>query len=136
MAEYVTKWFDDTGKWVDVGDNARKRLFRERATESETTKLPIGALFFPLPGMYGHGSLVCVIPCNYSADGKHWWRIDSRANNCTMPEDSEHRCWIRHGDDGGIIHVDKNGHTCAAGAGSIDVPGFHGFLNNGVLRDC
>src|SRR3954468_4127035 len=25
------------------------------------------------------------------------WCIDSRASNCTMPTDNEHRCWVRHG---------------------------------------
>ena len=29
--------------------------------------------------------------------------------------------------------VDKNGETCAAGAGSIASAGYHGFLVNGVL---
>jgi hypothetical protein len=131
--EYRTRWFDDTGRWEDVGDNVRKRMFRDRETGAETTRLPVGALFFPLPGMYAHGSLVCIIPCS---SGTHWWCIDHRASNCTMPDDNEHRCWVRHGEDGDVIHVDKNGTTCAAGAGSIMVDGFHGFLHHGVLRDC
>lgn len=60
----------------------------------------------------------------------HTWDIDGRANNCTMPEDRTHRCWIRTGSpEAGTVHVDKNGHTCAAGAGSIAVPGWHGFLH-------
>lgn len=67
----------------------------------------------------------------------HHWNIDSRASNCTMPEDTTHRCWVRHGDpEQGIIHVDKNGHTCQAGAGSIAVPGYHGFLHNSELTPC
>lgn len=74
-----------------------------------------------------------------NCDGKHLmailpngyhWDIDSRASNCTMPDDTTHRCWIRKGTPPDV-HVDKSGLTCAAGAGSIAVPGYHGFLHNG-----
>jgi hypothetical protein len=64
------------------------------------------------------------------------WNIDSRASNCTLPEDRLHRCWVRHGDpEKGEIHVDKNGHTCQAGGGSILVDQgtpkeYHGMLHN------
>jgi len=58
------------------------------------------------------------------------WAIDGPANNCTKPDDSEHRCWIRHGEPP-VITVDKNGNTCAAGAGSIQAGDYHGFLQNG-----
>ncbi len=62
------------------------------------------------------------------------WNVDSRASNCTMPKDDEHRCWVRHGDPTlGQVTVDKNGLTCAAGAGSIQAGDYHGFLQNGVL---
>lgn len=61
--------------------------------------------------------------------GQHW-DIDSRAANCGSPDDTEHRCWIRHGTPP-AVHVDKNGRTCSAGAGSIAVPGWHGFLHDG-----
>lgn len=67
--------------------------------------------------------------------GGDWW-IDNRASNCTMPDDRVHRCWVRHGrPEDGTLHVDKNGHTCAAGAGSIALPKWHGFLHNGVLSE-
>lgn len=68
----------------------------------------------------------------------HQWDINSRASNCTMREDGLHRCWVRHGDPekGEPVHVDKSGVTCAAGAGSIGVPGYHGFLHNGELTSC
>lgn len=75
-------------------------------------------------------AVVCVLP-----DGHHW-HIDSFANNCTKPDDKEHRCWVRHGSKPGVIHVDKNGLTCSAGAGSIATPEFHGFLHNGELYSC
>jgi hypothetical protein len=64
----------------------------------------------------------------------HTWNVDGRASNCTMRDDREHRCWVRHGDpSSGPITVDKNGRTCAAGAGSIDTGAYHGFLRGGVL---
>lgn len=34
-----------------------------------------------------------------------------------------------------MITVDKNGTTCAAGAGSISAGPYHGFLRNGQLVD-
>lgn len=65
-------------------------------------------------------------------NGCHW-NIDSRASNCGSPEDKQHRCWVRHGVPPEIT-VDKAGHTCTAGAGSIDMGGWHGFLRNGYLE--
>jgi hypothetical protein len=62
----------------------------------------------------------------------HSWCIDSRASNCTMKDDDIHKCWVRHGEPPNLT-VDKNGHTCAAGAGSIQTPNWHGFLRNGEL---
>ena len=65
------------------------------------------------------------------------WGIDERARNCTMPEDHVHRCWVRHGrPEDGTLHVDKNGPTCQAGAGSIQCNQYHGFLHEGKLTDC
>jgi hypothetical protein len=63
---------------------------------------------------------------------RHWWDIDGRANNCTMKTDKRHRCWVRHGVPPDLT-VDKAGLTCAAGAGSIQTPDWHGYLHNGVL---
>lgn len=62
----------------------------------------------------------------------HQWDIDSRAANCGSPDDTEHRCWVRHGDPP-AVHVDKAGMTCSAGAGSIAAGDYHGFLHNGVF---
>lgn len=63
------------------------------------------------------------------------WCIDGPASNCTMKNDTgpfgkAHRCWVRHGTPPNIT-VDKNGKTCAAGAGSIIAGKYHGFLRNG-----
>lgn len=62
------------------------------------------------------------------------WDIDSRCSNCTLPEDTTHRCWVRHGEPPNIT-VDKNGVTCAAGAGSFAPKSgkWHGFLREGHL---
>lgn len=71
-------------------------------------------------------SLMCKLP-----DG-HEWHIDGQASNCTMKNDHIHKCWVRHGTPPNLT-VDKNGHTCQAGAGSIQSPKWHGFLTNGIL---
>ncbi len=93
------------------------------------------------------------------------WYVDSRASNCDSPckncgiiyrdhdkeknssacdkyEDSRpHKCWVRHGEPPNL-HVDKNGVTCGAGAGSImfsDEGGketYHGYLQEGYLTNC
>jgi hypothetical protein len=60
------------------------------------------------------------------------WMVEQRASNCTMPDDNEHRCWVRHGAPP-VVTVNKAGHTCAAGAGSIQCGSYHGFLTNGEL---
>lgn len=72
--------------------------------------------------------------CTNPGDGQHHWTKGAY-------EDSrpEHRCWVRHGNvrADGAMHVDKNGITCNAGAGSIISPdGWHGFLHNGHLTSC
>ena len=68
--------------------------------------------------------LMAVLPNGYH------WNIDSRASNCTRMDDRTHRCWCRHGELPNIT-VDKNGNTCSAGAGSIQMGDYHGFLRNG-----
>lgn len=61
------------------------------------------------------------------------WHVDAEASNCTRPGEP-HRCWVRHGDPRtDRVTVDKNGDTCAAGAGSILAGDYHGFLRDGVL---
>lgn len=63
------------------------------------------------------------------------WLIDGHASNCTNRNDDIHKCWCRHGEAPNFT-VDKNGNTCAAGAGSIMMRGYHGFLINGELTNC
>lgn len=77
---------------------------------------------------YFRGHLHIVLP-----DGSHWSPME-RASNCTKKDDRMHRCWVTHG---GVsnLHVDKNGITCGAGAGSIvGHKGWHGFVSNGHLQ--
>ncbi|MGZ6281692.1 MAG: hypothetical protein ACXWQ5_00095 [Ktedonobacterales bacterium] len=67
-----------------------------------------------------------------------WWTPDSRASNCSMPDDfkqERHHCWVIEGTLPNIT-VGKKGPTCAAGAGSIQTSHWHGFLINGWLRTC
>jgi hypothetical protein len=58
--------------------------------------------------------------------------------NCPGYEDAHpHKCWVRTG-VAPQLTVGKGapGESCGAGAGSIVVPGWHGFLRNGVLEQC
>ena len=78
--------------------------------------------------------LIVILPGGWA------WDMDSRASNCNMRDDNEHRCWIKHGEPPNIT-VNKQGKTCGAGGGSINAPGnmdgsrpgWHGFLQNGEL---
>lgn len=76
------------------------------------------------------------------------WVVDSECSNCTRTQYTQvdertrrwtgrtHYCWVRTGDPRtGVVHVSKDGNTCAAGAGSIGIGGFHGFLHHGELYD-
>ena len=67
-----------------------------------------------------------------NGDGNRDWDIDSRCSNCTLPNDKLHRCWVRSGVAPNLT-VNKAGLTCSAGAGSILLPKWHGFLTNGIL---
>ncbi|RWP64932.1 hypothetical protein [Mesorhizobium sp.] len=138
MSEYRCTWWEYTGRYSEFVDSVSSPIMRKMVTGEELSgaDLPNGALWVAGgdPDLYPKGpdglAICCRIP------GKHTWFIDGRASNCTMKEDTEHRCWVRHGTVGELIHVDKNGNTCQAGGGSIATPGFHGFLHHGVLRDC
>lgn len=62
----------------------------------------------------------------------HEWDVMSRANNCTLPDDTTHRCWQLTGEPG-TWTAGKTQPTCSAGAGSILSGDYHGFLQGGVL---
>lgn len=107
----------------------------ERFEVSSYYELPVGAMFYATwyedlkdyLGPDGH-CLAVVTPGGV-------WIIDSRASNCGLPDDSVHKCWVRHGTPP-MITVDKNGITCVAGGGSIQIGTYHGFLRNGKLTNC
>jgi hypothetical protein len=79
------------------------------------------------------------------------WCPDNEASNCDRtqygPKEIDgvlhnkvwlgrtHYCWVRHGDprQPSTLHIDKNGTTCGAGAGSIAQETWHGFLHHGHL---
>lgn len=91
------------------------------------------------PGPDGHFLVVKCPPAGRE------WNVDSRASNCDLKEDNEHKCWVRHGSiavPNPDITVDKNGLTCNAGAGSIIINNssggmvWHGHLKNGYLVEC
>jgi hypothetical protein len=138
---YKCTWWEMTEKYTPFDKNGiSSPIFRPLggsldAGEVSQRDLPAGALY-ARPAHEGRGGadglkVYCVLPDK----SRHHWLIDGRASNCTMPKDQEHRCWVRHGSIGDKLHVDKKGNTCQAGAGSIKVPGYHGFLHNGELTD-
>ncbi len=95
------------------------------------------AYWYPRKGPDG----ICLVVRTPRGDGRPAglgddWMPDLRASNCTRPDDDAHYCWVRHGDPRAIpctLTVDKDGDTCAAGAGSIAKPTWHGFLRAGRL---
>lgn len=125
-----------------VPENAERQIFAETiylddAGAEHSIRTPTPGMMWDAPwapdcwkGADGLSLHVCC------PDG--WtWCIDRQASNCTMKDDvgpaaTHHRCWVRHGAPP-LITVDKAGHTCAAGGGSIQTPTWHGFLRNGEL---
>lgn len=115
---------------------SRDHIFRRTDTGEllSLRKAPPGAMYDAewLPQSFPVGEdgrrLYVVCPSGIT------WCIDGRASNCTMPEDNNHKCWVRHGTVPQIT-VDKNGVTCAAGGGSIIAGNYHGFLRNGEFTE-
>jgi hypothetical protein len=131
--------FELTAENSKCGGRGMDRLYKRADTGEvyEFSQLPVGAMW---DADYLHDN-----PRYTGADGislhvmlpdRHTWCVDSEANNCTRPGDRTHKCWVRHGDPRkGEMHVDKNGNTCAAGAGSILTDKWHGFLHNNYLHE-
>lgn len=120
-----------------VPDDANRQVFHKRLYDTKSGSPEPGDMYF----MKYHEAderchwgwencsglhLIVILP-----NGREW-DVDGRASNCTMKEGKIHRCWCRHGEPPNIT-VDKNGITCAAGAGSILSGDYHGFLRNGEL---
>jgi hypothetical protein len=123
-----------------VPEDAEKQIFRKILYNTESGKPEPGDMYYA--GWYHpdgicrwdnckdhRGHLMVVLP-----NGRIW-DLNSRASNCTMPDDKLHRCWVLHG-EAPHLTADKNGLTCAAGAGSILAGDYHGFLINGELTQC
>ena len=82
-----------------------------------------------MPFHRGPDGICLIVKCPNGRD----WYVDSEASNCTR-KGEPHQCWCRHGDPRECrVTVDKNGDTCAAGAGSIQAGDYHGFLQAGIL---
>lgn len=109
-----------------------ERIYVRDTGEEYTLHKPVPGMMWDAWWMHWKGpdgkSLIVITPDGWQ------WNIDGPASNCDMKDDREHRCWVRHG-EAPNIHVDKNGRTCGAGAGSIQTPKWHGFLTNGVLQE-
>ncbi len=162
LDESTEVWDKDKNHWVDSGQMAKdfegnplwpthcacgyefkledekqlfsSHLYRRTDTGEEMTlrDAPDGAMweatwYSGMPSWCGDDgrAIICRVPT------KHDWHIDGPCSNCTRPNEP-HRCWVRHGIPPELT-VDKNGNTCAAGAGSILTPTWHGFLQNGYL---
>jgi hypothetical protein len=123
-----------------VPDSARPLLWRRVDTGEVlggACDLPAGAMWdahwFPRNEGWKRGSdgrrLIVRCPGGYD------WDVDGQARNCSRPGE-DHDCWCRHGEwpDVTVDKVPEPGRsTCRAGAGSIVVPGWHGFLRAGEL---
>lgn len=165
LDESQETWSDEKRHWIDSGQTARdfaghplwpthcacgyeftdrderqlftSHVYRRIDTDEEMTlrDAPVGAMW---DATWHHGwsamcgpdgrSIICRVPTN------HDWCIDGPCSNCTRPNEP-HKCWVRHGEPPNLT-VDKNGNTCAAGAGSILTSTWHGFLRNGELVGC
>lgn len=120
-----------------VPADAKRQVSRDRVYDTPSGKPEPGSIyeahwiprnFMGFEDVERH--LMCVLP------NGHEWHMTGRASNCTLPFDGKHRCWVIHEEAPGVFHVDKGGNTCAAGAGSIAAPGWHGFLHHGEMRQC
>ena len=133
--------FNDADEWQVFTDRLMARSDQAGALTT-IRDAPIGAMWFAWwyksskrdNGLYGFDWDNQAGPDLIVKTPGGQWNIDSRASNCTLPKDRLHRCWVRHG-FAPKIHVDKNGRTCGAGAGSIVCGKYHGFLRNGSLTD-
>lgn len=125
-------WHELLYRRADTGEVVTLREQRADATDAPTPAPPGASWDAWWMGASGRGpdGIYLMVRCPNGRD----WHVDGRASNCTMPDDNVHQCWVRHGDPRQAnVTVDKNGVTCAAGAGSIQAGDYHGFLQAGVL---
>jgi hypothetical protein len=133
--EACARPFEDGDPWQLMNRTLYCR--HDNAQEFTLEEAPVGACWDAtwqrdVRGWAGpDGRSLCV-----KVPGGGDWCIDGRASNCTRPEDTAHKCWVRHGSpEDGTLHVDKAGDTCSAGAGSIQTHNWHGFLHRGLLSE-
>lgn len=143
LCEFCHQPFDERAEW-QVFQQVVYRRADGGPGEFTLREAPVGMMWdaWWMPDRYfdGNGGFGWT---NIGPDGlalvvrlpnRHDWMPESRASNCTMKTDNDHHCWIRHGDARkNEVHVDKQGKTCQAGAGSIQIPGYHGFLHHNKL---
>jgi len=119
------------------GSIAHEKLYRRSDTGDLMTlrDAPVGAMWDATwydddPAYTGADGITLVVRTPGGS-----WNVDGEASNCTRKGDRSHKCWVRHGDPRKpeTLHVDKNGNTCSAGAGSILCGNYHGFLHHGEL---
>lgn len=93
---------------------------------------PIGAMWdaYWMSGWKGPDG-ICLVVKTPGGD----WMVDGPCSNCTRVGEP-HLCWPRKGDPRqNQVDVRKiHGDTCSAGAGSIIIGGWHGFLEDNFLR--
>lgn len=122
--------FTEDDRWQDWTERQYVRTDTGEATTLR--KAAPGSMWdaFWLPAdFHGPDGIALMVKC----PNGHDWAVDSQASNCTR-KGEKHHCWVRHGDPRECkVTVDKNGDTCAAGAGSILAGDYHGFLQAGVL---
>jgi hypothetical protein len=132
VCEACGRVFHDDDQW----QHNFKRLFRDLRNGNlyKLHDLPPGAMYYAdwyQDNYFSPSDGKCLVVVLPNAR-RHHWIVDSRASNCTLPDDKEHRCWVREGVPPKVT-VSKNGKTCSAGAGSILSDEYHGFLQNGFL---
>ena len=123
--------FTADDEWQEFTD----RLYSDGTSQWPHRALPVGAMYYAdwltQDFFWDNGVGPCLVVITPGGE----WNMDQRSANCTLPDDRTHRCWCRHGEPPNIT-VDKVGHTCAAGAGSILQKTYHGMLQNGELSEC
>jgi hypothetical protein len=137
-ADYADERWPTKCDWcgLPVPPGATRQVHHSRLYDTPSGEPEPGSIYeahwyprdFMFDGVERH--LICILPSGGT------WHMTGRASNCTRPDDRTHRCWVIHEEAPGVFHVDKNGDTCAAGAGSIAAPGWHGFLHHGELVRC
>ncbi len=122
--------FTDEDRWQDWSDSLYKRSDNgERVTLRTAPPGSTWDAWWMPESFRGSDGVALVVRCPNGRD----WSVDAESSNCTRKGET-HACWVRHGDPRECrLTVDKNGDTCAAGAGSILAGDYHGFLQHGVL---